>query len=263
MSSPPPTDLPTVRTIAPRPPSPWPGSQHRSRHRWQLDGVTSLAHAADELRALAAELTAAHTAGWRLEEPMRSGHLLAARPSRRQRARLGPGRPPGADDQPRPPTAPRWRLRLVDAPPVHGERAFDIASAPRTPVLAWTSRSLDHVSGPGLAADVQTEMAVQLASAHAASGFWGAATARVGRPHFDLVAQGSALRLHAVEDGALVRTSDVLTFQHAADGAASLPQAVAAYRELATTIDAMVAAGGRLATADDGFLHVDYGRVVR
>ena len=74
----------------------------------------------------------------------------------------------------------------------------------------------------------------------------------------DLVAEGSALRLHAVEDGALVRTQEALTFQHAADGAVTLLQAAAAYERLAAAADALSARGGRLLGADDGLLLVAY-----
>lgn len=88
---------------------------------------------------------------------------------------------------------------------------------------------------------------------------WGLAPARVGRS-FDLVADGSALRLHAVKDGALVRTQEALVFQHAADGAVALAQAAAAYRRLAAVADAMSAAGGALISADDGLLQVGYDR---
>jgi hypothetical protein len=51
-----------------------------------------------------------------------------------------------------------------------------------------------------------------------------------------------------------------LTFLHAADRAVSLLSAAAAYRRLACVADAMLAAGGRLADVDDGFLHIAYGR---
>ena len=249
----------TERDFQPRPPSPWPGSQHQTRHRWQLDLVTGLAAAAEDLRDLAAELTAAHTAGWWLVEPMRSGHLLAARASRRQRARRAPFSPPPTRSTA--PRAHRWRLRVVDEPPLAGEEVFDAAATTRTPVLAWTGRSLDRVSGPDVPADVLAEIAGQLAPSDLGPGRWGVAAARVG-PNVDLVGDGSALRLHAVQDGVLVRTHEVLTFQHAADGARTLLQAAAAYERLARTADAMAAAGGRLVGADDGFLHVAYDRLV-
>jgi hypothetical protein len=69
----------TFTASTPRPRSPWPGSQHHAEHRWQLDGVTSLAEVTRLLTALAAELTNAHRAGWWLVEPMRDGYLAAAR----------------------------------------------------------------------------------------------------------------------------------------------------------------------------------------
>jgi hypothetical protein len=65
-----------------------------------------------------------------------------------------------------------------------------------------------------------------------------------------------------VRGGALVRTCEVLTFPHTADGAGTLLEAAAAYERLARAADAMAAAGGRLVSADDGFLHVDYDRSV-
>ena len=238
-----------------RPPSPWTGSEHQTRHRWQLDRVSSLADAAKDLRELAAELTAAHTAGWWLVEPMSSGHLLAARASRRQRARQAPTSSPRTGSTS--PAAHRWRLRVVDEPPVPGQEVFDAAAAARTPVLACTGRSLTQVSGPGVPAEVLAQVARQVTPTGLAHRLWGLAAARVG-PNFDLVADGSALRLHAVQDDALVRTQEALTFQHAADGAATLLQAATAYDRLAWTADAMAAAGGRLVGADDGLVHIDY-----
>ena len=71
------------------------------------------------------------------------------------------------------------------------------------------------------------------------------------------------MRVHAVRDGALVRTCEALLLSHAADGAEHLLQAAAAYESLARTADAMAAAGGRLSEADDGFVQVDYGSVAR
>lgn len=250
----------TEDDLLPRPASPWTGSQHQTRHRWQLDLVSSLADAAKDLRELAAELTAAHTAGWWLVEPIMNGHLLAARASRRQRAGRAPGPPPPIGGTG--PPAHGWRLRVVDEPPLAGEDAFDTAAAARTPVLGWTGRSLDQVSGPDLPADVLAETIRQAPPTDLAPGCWGVAAARVGS-NVDLVADGSALRLHAVQNGVLVRTREVLTFQHAADGASTLLQAAAAYIRLAEAADAMAAAGGRLTDADEGFLHVDYDRLVQ
>ncbi len=250
----------TEDDLLPRPASPWSSSQHQTRHRWQLDRAMSLADAAKDLRELAAELTAAHTAGWWLVEPMMNGHLLAARASRRQRARRATGRPPATGMAGSP--TPFWRLRVVDEPPLADEDAFDTAAAARTPVLRWTGRSLDAFSGPGLPADVLAEMTRQVAPTGLTPGRWGVAPARVG-PHVDLVADGSALRVHAVQNGVLVRTHEVLTFQHAADGACTLQQAAAAYIRLAEAADARAAAGGRLISADEGFLHIDYDRLAK
>lgn len=248
----------TTPRSEPRPASPWSGSAHQTRHRWQLDLVRSLPEAADRLRALAAELSAAHRAGWELTEPMRGGHLSAARPSRRRRDH--PERGPSPAAAAAPPPLRRWRLRLVDDPPLGaGERVFDAGSAPGTPVLAWTGSTLVHSSGPGVAEDVLAETVRQAAPTGLRSRLWGVAPARVG-PAVDIVADGSVLRLHAVEDGALVRTHETLTFQHGADGAATLRQAAAAYERIAAAADAMGAAGGRLVGADDGLLHVDYSR---
>ena len=245
--------LTTEHDPAPRPPSPWTGSQHQTRHRWQIDGAHTLADAVRELRGLAAELTVAHTAGWELSEPMRSGHLLAARPSRRQRRGQVPAPPVAAA----PPRLPRWRLRIVDEPPAPGEEVFDAEAAGRTPVVTFAGSALSQVSGPELAEGVPADVARQVSPAALGPRRWGLAPARVGPSH-DLVASGSALRLHAVNDGALVRTSETLTFQHGADGASSLLQAAAAYERLARAAEAMAAAGGRLAGTDDGFLHIRY-----
>jgi len=243
----------------PRTRSPWAGSRYETRHRWQLDLVSDLADAARDLRELAAELTAAHAAGWWLVEPMRSGHLLAARASRRQRARQTTGPSPHNDGESLP--AIRWRLRVVDEQPVPGQEVLNTATAHRTPVLAWTGRSLEQVSGPGIPDEVLADTVRQVTPTGLAQSLWGLAAARVG-PNFDLVAHGSALRLHTVHDGALVRTQETLAFQHAADEAGTLLQAAAAYERLARAADAMATAGGRLIGADDGLLHVGYDQSV-
>ncbi len=240
---------------APRPPSPWPGSQYETRHRWQLDGVRSLTDAAEDLRGLAAELTAAHAPGWWLLEPMRSGHLLASRASRRKRAQTTP------EPLPATATAPAiwWRLRVIDEPPLPGDEVLDVdsAAADRTPVLASIDHSLRQVGGPPISSSLLTEVTRQLSPDGPGSRRWAVAPARVG-PSVDLVANGSALRVHALHDGALVRTVEALTFQHAADGAATLLEATAAYLRLARAADAMAAAGGRLVHVDDGRLHISY-----
>ncbi|WP_146099490.1 hypothetical protein [Kineococcus xinjiangensis] len=252
----------TEHDTVPRPPSPWKGSEHHVRHRWQMDCATALPGAAALLRELAAELRSAHGAGWWLVEPMLNGHLVAARASRRQRARRAPGPhgvPPGLHGVPpgAGPAVPGWRLRVVQEPAVAGEEPLDSAAAPRTAVLLWTGRSLEQVGGPEVPVDVLAEIARQAASQDVTAGRWAVGAARVG-PGFDLVADGSALRVHAVVDGALVRTREVLSFQHAADGAADLLQAATAYEGLAEEAEAMAAVGGRLIGADDGFLHIGY-----
>lgn len=251
--------LTTDHVWSPRPRSPWLGSTHQTRHRWQLDGVQSLAEAATVLRELAGELTAAHDAGWSLLEPMRSGHLLAARASRRQRARQP------VDSSPRAVTTralvqPR-RLRLINEAPWPGDEVFDTAAATRTPVLRWTGQTLTHVSGPTVAAQVLAEVTGQVTQTDLERRSWGLAATQVGRS-FDLVADGSALRLHTVHDGALVCSREVLPFQHCADGAATLRHAAASCVELAELADAIAEAGGRLVGSDDGFLHIDYDRSV-
>ncbi|WP_180935796.1 hypothetical protein [Nocardioides ungokensis] len=134
----------------PRPPSPWTGSHHIAQHRWQLDHVVSLPEVVDVLTDLAAELTDAHHAGWWLAEPLRGGQLVAARASRRERGRGTVGLAATAPERfvrPGP-----WRLRAVDEVPVPGLAVFDSGSAPLTPVLAWTGRSLEQVSGPAVPA---------------------------------------------------------------------------------------------------------------
>jgi hypothetical protein len=217
--------------------------------------VGNLTETADDLREMAAELVEAHDAGWWLVEPMSSGHLLAVRASRRKRAMQSPGRP--LDDGSASPSAVRWRLRVIDDPAVPGHDVLDTADAVRTPVLAWTGHSLDQASGPEVPADVLVDTIRQVTPTGLPHRLWALAAGRVGT-NFDLVAHGSALRAHAVRDGALVRTSEALTFQHAADGAATLLEAAAAYERLAATADAMATAGGRLAGADDGLVYVDY-----
>jgi hypothetical protein len=247
-----------------RPRSPWTGSQHQVQHRWQLDGVGSLAEVMRMLTDLAAELTVAHRAGWWLVEPMRAGHLVAARASRRQRGRRDPltGLASRAmPHQPEPHRDPPWRLRLVDEPPSPGLEVFDATAAAATPVLAQTRDSLTHVSGPALSREVLSAVVRQVTPTGLSPGLWGVAPARIG-PNVDLVAHGSALRLHAVRDGALVRTCEALTFQHAADGAVDLLQAAASYEQLARTAGRMAAAGGLLVSADDGLLQVAYGPAV-
>ncbi len=241
---------------APHPPSPWPGSRHETVHRWQLDDVVSLTDVVARLTHLAAELRAAHAAGWSPVEPMRDGHLLATRPSRRERARDGV---PVARAAGEAPPLPRWRVRLVDPPPEPGEEVLDLAAVPSTPVVAWADGAPHQVAGPAVAPSVLGEFGRQVPPREAGERRWAVVPARVGPGH-DLVAEGSALRVHGVVDGALVRTVEALTFRHAADHAATLADAAAAYERLAAAAAAMAAAGGRLTESDDGLLHVRYGR---
>jgi hypothetical protein len=148
-------------------------------------------------------------------------------------------------------------LRLVDELPSPGFEVFDATAARSTPVLAWTGRSLAHDRGPDLSPELLSEITRQVTSTGLSPGLWGVCPARVGS-NVDLVAHGSALRLHAVRDGALVRTCEALTFQHAADGAVDLLQAAASYEHLARSAGQMAAAGGLLVSADDGLLQVAY-----
>lgn len=247
--------LTTAHPSPQRPPSPWTGSTYQTRHQWQLDLVRDLADAAETLRALADELTAAHAAGWWLVEPMSSGHLLAMRASRRQRARQLPGVSPTPASAG--PPAAGWRLRVVDEAPVAGQDVFDAAAATGTPVLAWAGGRLEQLSGPGVPAPVLAEVRQQVGSVDVAQRRWGLAPARVERC-FDLVADGSGLRLHSVNDGLLLRSHETLAFHHSADGAGTLLQAATAYDALARTVQAMASVGGWLASTDDGFLHVGY-----
>lgn len=154
--------MPTT-PAAPRPASPWAGSLHATRHRWQLDHVITLAEATVVLDALAAELVAAHEAGWWLVQPVRDGHVEAARPSRRRRA----GAPPvPALDAPAPRPERPWRLRVVDEPPTAGWPRLDVATAHGSPVVEWTGGSLEHVRGPWLPVDVLARRPARRSRAH-------------------------------------------------------------------------------------------------
>ncbi|MGY1695424.1 hypothetical protein ACI780_10965 [Geodermatophilus sp. SYSU D00814] len=237
-----------------RPPSPWPGSRHETVHRWQLDDVVALADVVARLGALAAELRAAHAAGWTPVRPMRDGHLLATRPSRRERARGAVAVVPGPA-----PSLRGWRVRVVDELPLPGDAVLDLAAVPRTPVLGWAGGGPRHVAGPPVEPAVLAELARQVSAAQAGSRRWALVPARVG-PARGVVAEGSALRVHAVTDGALVRTVEAFSFRHATDRAVTLADAAAAYERLARVAGAMAAAGGRLTDSDDGLLVVRYGR---
>lgn len=247
----------TKHDVPSRPSSPWPGSDHQTRHRWQLDRSRSLSQAADHTRVIAAELAAAHAAGWWLVEPMRSGHLVAARASRRRRVRLTSAS--SAAVAAATSGSPGWRLRVVEEPPQVGEETLDTAMADRTPVLGFGHGVLAQISGPLVPDAVLTEVSRQVNLIRVVPERWGLAWARVG-PNLDLVADGSAMRAHQVCDGVLVRTVEALTFQHAADGAGTLLQASEAYERLARAADAMTAAGGRLIGVDDGIVQVGYSR---
>ena len=242
--------------VPPRPASSWPGSTYAVRHRWQLDGVTTLVAAAACLRGIAAELAEAHAAGWWLTEPVRNGHLLAQRASRRQRPPR-PVAPASAEQAPRLPAA--WRLRLVDEPPVPGDDVLDLAAAAATSVVRWDGTRLCQAGGPAAGDALLAELQRQVAPTGLDGRRWALAKARVGPAH-DLVAEGSALRIHTVDNGQLVRTAEAFSFLHAADRASTLLAAAAAYRRLADAVDMMVAQGGRLSAVDDGLLHVAYGR---
>lgn len=245
-----------------RPPSPWSGSHHEDQHRWQLDRVRTLAEAAEALRDLAEalrdlaeELEAAARAGWWLVEPMARGHLMAARASRRTRTSAVPPdlAPPVA------PRLPAWRLRVVDEPPGPGDAVLDLRAGPaaRTPAVGLEDGAWRQVAGPDLDATTLEELRSRLEGVDAGGPAWGVARARVG-PFLDVVADGSALRVHAIGEAGLVRTVEVLAFLHGADRARTLPAASAAYRRLARATEMMAASGGRLLGTDDGLLHVGY-----
>jgi hypothetical protein len=150
-------------------------------------------------------------------------------------------------------------LRVIDEPAQAGEETFHTAGVARTPVLGCIDGALQQISGPPIPEHVLAEVVRQSNLIGVVRERWGLAWARVG-PNLDLVADGSALRSHAIRDGALVRTVEALTFQHAADGVATLLQAAAAYERLGRAADAMAALGGRLVDVDDGILQVSYGR---
>jgi hypothetical protein len=156
----------------------------------------------------------------------------------------------------------RWRLRVVDEPPLPSDEVLHLtgtAAAEWTSVLASTGRSLRQVSGPTISLSLLDEVTRQLLPTELGPRLWGLAPARVG-PSVDLVADGSAPRIHALHDGALRRTQETLAFQHAADGAATLLAAAVAYERIARAADAMVTAGGHLLNVDDGRLFISYGR---
>lgn len=69
--------------------------------------------------------------------------------------------------------------------------------------------SLVQQRGPALPSELLVDVARELVPAGGAQRRWGVAFACVG-PFVDLVADGSALRVHALQRGALVRTTEVL-----------------------------------------------------
>ncbi|SNS09284.1 hypothetical protein SAMN04488107_1320 [Geodermatophilus saharensis] len=150
-------------------------------------------------------------------------------------------------------------MRVVDEPPLPADTVLDLAAVPRTPVLGWAGGGPRHVAGPPVEPAVMVEPARQVPAAQAGTRRWALVAARVG-PARDVVAEGSAMRVHAVTDGALVRTVEALAFGHATDGAVTLADAAAAYERLARAAEAMAAAGGRLTESDDGLLVVRYDR---
>ena len=101
------------------------------------------------------------------------------------------------------------------------------------------------------------EVRRQVGSDELAGRRWALVPARVG-PGLDLVAEGTALRAHAVRAAVLVRTRETLAFTHVADGARDLPAAAAALERLARAAQAVLDAGGALEAVDDGFLVVGY-----
>jgi hypothetical protein len=244
----------TSTSLPARPPSPWTGSRYAARYQWHLDGVRSLDEVVRVLRDIAEELDAAHLAGWWLTEPVRNGHLLAERASRRRRTR----QPPPVTAGTAPPVLPPWRARVVEEAPQPCDAVLRLDGAASTPVVVVVDGALQQLTGPALPDRARRDLARQDVTGLDGRR-WGVAPARVG-PAADLVADGSALRVHAVEDGALVRTLEPLTFLHAADRAETLPSAAAAYRRVACAAQAMKAAGGWLSCVDDGFVQVRYGR---
>jgi hypothetical protein len=247
----------TSSSLPARPPSPWTGSRYATRYQWQLDGVRSLDEVISVLRGIADELDAAHLAGWWLTEPVRNGHVLAERASRRGRTRQPASTVP-AGTAAEAPVLPAWRARVVDEAPQPGDAVLQLERAAATPVMVVVDGALQQLTGPALPDRALEDLARQDVTGLDGRR-WGVAPARVG-PAADLVADGSALRVHAVEDGVLVRTLEPLTFLHAADRAATLPSAAAAYRRVASAAQAMAAAGGWLSCVDDGFVQVRYGR---
>jgi hypothetical protein len=126
-----------------------------------------------------------------------------------------------------------------------------------TPWLDAHDGELRQLDGPAVDGGILGELKVQIGADELGDRRWALAPARVG-PSVDLVAEGSRLRSHAIVNGVLVRTIETLAYKHAADRAANLADAAAAYSRLAAAAIAMHRAGGRLAAIDAGFLVVEY-----
>jgi hypothetical protein len=155
-------------------------------------------------------------------QSVHNGRLLATRASRRQRAQVAlEPRPAGVTVAP----AFRWRLRVVDEPPLPGDEVLHLrgtAAAERTSVLASIGRSLGQVSGPPISSSLLDVVTRQLLPTGLGRRLWGLAPARVG-PSVDLVADGSALRVHAEASRGIEPTQDTrqvkqeMPRRHAAD----------------------------------------------
>lgn len=240
-----------------RPASPWAGSTHELDHRWALDGCTSLLAVAEAITGLADEFREAQNAGWWLDAPVRSGHLHFARLSRRQRAHgVHHDVRVGECEASRSP----WRLRIlapgmVPDPPVPH---LDLARAVQTPALRWNSGRWEQVAGPKVSSSVLGELASRFEPAGLPPCHWGLVEARVG-PSADLVADGAPLLIHGIDErGHLVRTLEAVDLIRTAEGASTLATLCERYVELARTIAAMSAAGGRLVSIADGLVEVAY-----
>jgi hypothetical protein len=223
------------------------------RHRWQLDGVVTLAEATDALRAVADELEAAHGAGWWLSSRSATATCWpSARPDDDARRNRSPHRLPS-----RRRACPAGACGWSTSRPAPATRCSTPLQrrAPRS--CAPTARGCGRSAGRRW--PTRCSPSCSDSTPHQDARGWAVAPARVGPAH-DLVADGSALRVHAVEEGRLVRTLEAVSFVHAADRATTLLAAAAAYRRLADATDRMAAVGGRLDGVDDGLLHVAYGR---
>jgi hypothetical protein len=104
----------------------------------------------------------AHQTGWARVQPVHNGRLLATWASRRKRVQVAlEPRPAGVTVAP----AFRWRLRVVDEPPLPGDEVLHLmgtAAAERTSVLASIGCSLGQVSGPPISSSLLDEVTRQL-----------------------------------------------------------------------------------------------------